>query len=184
MPGAAATIASAFAERARRAPDAEAVVGDGFSLSYAELDGRANRLAHRLIGLGVRPETPVAVLLDRSADVVVTTLAIAKAGGAYVPIHHGYPPDRMSWVMADTGAPVLVTDRSPGFEHAAQVVRVDEPVPADPAPPEPRSRFTPSISRTSSTPRVRREHRRGSRCGSATSWPWPRIAGGNGTGGC
>ncbi|MER5622089.1 amino acid adenylation domain-containing protein [Streptosporangium sp. NPDC002544] len=138
VPGAATTIAGAFAERVRRAPDAEAVVGDGFSLSYAELDGRANRLARRLVRLGVRAETPVAVLLDRSADVVVTTLAIAKAGGAYVPIHHGHPPDRMSWVMADTGAPVLVTDRTPGFEHAAEVVRVDEPVPADPAPPEPR----------------------------------------------
>ncbi|MBG0830941.1 amino acid adenylation domain-containing protein [Planomonospora sp. ID67723] len=120
-----ATIVSAFAEQAERTPDAEAVTGDGFSLTYAALNGRANRLAHRLTELGVGPETPVAVLLERSAEVVVATLAIAKAGGAYVPVHHGYPPERMSWVMADTGAPVLVTDREPGFAHGAAVVRVD-----------------------------------------------------------
>ncbi|WP_244894106.1 amino acid adenylation domain-containing protein [Planobispora rosea] len=120
-----ATIVSAFAEQVERTPDAEAVAGDGISLTYAELNGRANRLAHRLIELGVGPETPVAVLLERSPEVIVTTLAIAKAGGTYVPVHHGYPPDRMSWVMADTGAPVLVTDREPGFAHAAAVVRVD-----------------------------------------------------------
>ncbi|MFF5207511.1 amino acid adenylation domain-containing protein [Streptosporangium sp. NPDC000396] len=129
-----ATIATAFAEQVERTPDAEAVVSGATRLTYAELNGRANRLAHRLIELGVRPETPVAVLLERSPDVVVATLAIAKAGGAYVPVHHSYPAGRMSWVLADTGAPVLITDRAPGFEHDAAVVRVDEdgqvPVPA------------------------------------------------------
>ncbi|WP_345098089.1 condensation domain-containing protein, partial [Planomonospora venezuelensis] len=122
-----ATLVSAFAEQAERTPDAEAVAGDGFSLTYAALNGRANRLAHLLAELGVGPETPVAVLLERSAEVVVATLAIAKAGGTYVPVHHGYPPERMSWVMADTGAPVLVTDREPGFAHGAAVVRLDLP---------------------------------------------------------
>ncbi|WP_344978668.1 amino acid adenylation domain-containing protein, partial [Streptosporangium fragile] len=127
------TIVSAFAEQVERTPDAEAVVGADGSLTYAELNGRANRLAHRLIGLGVGPETPVAVLLERSADVVVATLAIAKAGGAYVPIHHGYPPERMSWVLADTGAPVLVTDRVPAFGHTAAVVPVRGRPPAGPS---------------------------------------------------
>ncbi|MET8339414.1 condensation domain-containing protein, partial [Streptosporangium canum] len=132
VPPPAATIAAAFAEQVARTPDAEAVVSGATSLTYAELNGRANLLAHRLIGLGVRAEIPVAVLLERSADVVVATLAIAKAGGAYVPVHHGHPADRMSWVMADTGAPVLVTDRDPGFGHAAEVVRLDGGPPDSP----------------------------------------------------
>ncbi|WP_031167340.1 non-ribosomal peptide synthetase [Streptosporangium roseum] len=132
VPPPAATITAAFAEQVARTPDAEAVVSGATSLTYSELNGRANLLAHRLIGLGVRAETPVAVLLERSADVVVATLAIAKAGGAYVPIHHGHPADRMSWVMADTGAPVLVTDRDPGFGHAAEVVRLDGGPPDSP----------------------------------------------------
>ncbi|WP_433240263.1 amino acid adenylation domain-containing protein [Streptosporangium sp. CA-135522] len=129
-----ATIARAFAAQVERTPDAEAVVCGGARLTYAELNGRANRLAHRLIERGVRAETPVAVLLERSADVVVATLAIVKAGGAYVPVHHSHPPERMSWVMADTAAPVLVTDRAPAFEHAAAVVRLDEWPPEGSAP--------------------------------------------------
>ncbi|OUC95161.1 non-ribosomal peptide synthetase [Streptosporangium minutum] len=132
VPPSAATIAEAFAEQVARTPDAEAVVSGATSLTYAELNARANLLAHRLIGLGVRAETPVAVLLERSADVVVATLAIAKAGGAYVPVHHGHPADRMSWVMADTGAPVLITDRDPGFGHAAEVIRLDGGAPDHP----------------------------------------------------
>ncbi|GII05874.1 non-ribosomal peptide synthetase [Planobispora takensis] len=131
-----ADIVSAFADRVERDPDGEAVRAAGVCLTYAELNGRANRLAHRLIDLGVRAETPVAVLLERSAEVVVATLAVAKAGGAYVPIHHGHPPDRMSWVLADTGAPVLITDREPGFVHGAAVVRADEPYPGGRQPPD------------------------------------------------
>ncbi|WP_449066393.1 non-ribosomal peptide synthetase, partial [Planomonospora algeriensis] len=121
------SVVSAFAAQAARTPDAEAVVADGESLTYAELDRRAARLARRLAALGVRAETPVAVLLDRSAEVAVATLAIARAGGAYVPLHHGHPPGRMSWVMADTGAPVLITDRDPGFACDAAVLRLDVP---------------------------------------------------------
>nr|BFE81259.1 hypothetical protein GCM10020093_038600 [Planobispora longispora] len=84
-PAESATIVSAFADQVERTPDAEAVAGDGVSLTYAELNGRANRLAHRLIELGVGPETPVAVLLERSTEVITTTLAIAKAGGRTCP---------------------------------------------------------------------------------------------------
>ncbi|GGL11880.1 non-ribosomal peptide synthetase [Planomonospora parontospora] len=121
------SVVSAFAAQAARTPDAEAVVAEGTSLTYAELDRRADRLARRLTALGVRAETPVAVLLDRSAEVVVATLAIARAGGAYVPLHQGHPPDRMSWVVADTGAPVLIADRDPGFACDAAVLRLDAP---------------------------------------------------------
>ncbi|WP_344864052.1 amino acid adenylation domain-containing protein, partial [Planomonospora alba] len=120
-------VADAFAAQAARTPDAEAVVADGTSLTYAELDRRSDRLARRLAALGVRAETPVAVLLERSVEAVVTTLAITKAGGAYVPLHHGHPPGRMRWVVADTGAPVLVADRDPGFDCDAAVLRLGVP---------------------------------------------------------
>ncbi|MFJ8622667.1 amino acid adenylation domain-containing protein [Kitasatospora sp. NPDC093550] len=118
------TLAESFERQADRTPQAVALAHDGGTLSYAELDARANRLAHHLTALGVGTETPVAMLMERSVEVVVATLAILKAGGWYVPMHPGLPPERMADVLADTGAPVLLTDRAdPGFRHAAAVVR-------------------------------------------------------------
>ncbi|MFJ2867752.1 amino acid adenylation domain-containing protein [Kitasatospora sp. NPDC087314] len=118
------TLAGAFERQADLTPHATALAHDGGTLSYAELDLRANRLAHHLIALGVGPETPVAMLMERSVEVVVATLAVLKAGGCYVPMHPGLPPERMTGVLADTGAPVLLTDRTDaGFPHRAVVVR-------------------------------------------------------------
>ncbi|MEV8324225.1 amino acid adenylation domain-containing protein [Kitasatospora sp. NPDC056731] len=118
------TLAESFERQADRTPHTTALAHDGGTLDYAELDARANRLAHHLIALGVGTETPVAMLMERSVEVVVATLAILKAGGCYVPMHPGLPPERMTDVLADTGAPVLLTDRAdPGFPHRAVVVR-------------------------------------------------------------
>ncbi|MDH6136270.1 amino acid adenylation domain-containing protein [Kitasatospora sp. MAA4] len=132
---AAASLAQLFQAQVARTPAAVAVAGE-VDLSYAELNARANRLAHHLIALGVGPETPVAMLMERSADVVVATLAIVKAGGAYVPMHTSFPPERMALVVADTRAAVLLTDRAEvGFEHTAHVVRLTDALPeltADP----------------------------------------------------
>ncbi|QEV16641.1 non-ribosomal peptide synthetase [Streptomyces alboniger] len=100
-----------FEAQAARTPDAVAVSAESGELTYAQLDARANRLAHRLVGLGVGAETPVPLLMERSADVVVATLAVLKAGGCYLPLHHGYPAERLALVLADTGARVLLTDR-------------------------------------------------------------------------
>lgn len=104
------TIHGRFALRARERPDAVAVSAGDVRLTYAELDERANRLAHRLLRLGVRADTPVAVLMERTADRVAATLAILKAGACYLPLHQAYPPDRMQWVMTEAGVAVLVTD--------------------------------------------------------------------------
>ncbi|MQY09518.1 amino acid adenylation domain-containing protein [Actinomadura macrotermitis] len=104
------TITARFAAHVAATPDAVAVRENGVSITYAELDARANRLAHKLIGLGVGPETRVAMLLDRSADVVVATLAVVKAGGVYAPIHHSYPADRIAWAIEEVAAPVLLVD--------------------------------------------------------------------------
>ncbi|WP_329582824.1 non-ribosomal peptide synthetase [Streptomyces sp. NBC_01361] len=113
-PGRAAADASLpqrVAERAARTPHAIAVAEPGATtLTYAQLDARANQLAHRLVAEGVRTETPVAVLQERSAHLVVSTLAVLKAGGVYVPLHTGYPEDRMRHVLTDTGAALLLTD--------------------------------------------------------------------------
>jgi amino acid adenylation domain-containing protein len=125
------TVTGRFADRVAENPAALAMRAGGESFTYAELDARANRLAHRLIGLGVRRDTPVAMLLERSADQVIASLAVLKAGGAYAPIHHGYPPDRMAWAVAEVDAPVLLVnlamkDRVAELSTAARVVVVDD----------------------------------------------------------
>lgn len=74
----------------------------GETLSYAELDQRVNQLAHQLISMGVGPEVPVGVLMDRSLDLVVALLGVLAAGGAYVPMDPSYPPDRLALMMEDS----------------------------------------------------------------------------------
>lgn len=118
-----------FAGQVARTPDALAVSGDTGPLTYRELDKRANRLARRLIGLGVRQDDRVAVLMERSADLVVATLAILKAGAAYVPVHADYPPDRRQWVVDHSAAAVLLADtamRDGGLPTGFPVVIVDD----------------------------------------------------------
>ena len=98
-----------FEEQADLRPDAVAVEDGRRSLSYAELDRNANRLAWHLRELGVGPEVPVALCLERSIEAVETVLAILKAGGAYVPLSPSFPAERLAWIVADSGAQVLVT---------------------------------------------------------------------------
>ncbi|HWU87989.1 MAG TPA: amino acid adenylation domain-containing protein, partial [Kofleriaceae bacterium] len=96
--------------QAARTPDAESVVFGTSRLTYRELDERANQLAHALRGLGVRPEVPVGLCLERSLELVVAMLGILKAGGAYVPLDPAYPVERLAFMMHDAGVAVLVTD--------------------------------------------------------------------------
>ena len=98
-----------FEARVRAHPDSLALSFGDDGLSYRELDAAANRLAHHLAGKGVGPEVRVGVCLERSPDLVVSLLAVLKAGGAYVPLDPGYPPDRLAFMLEDTGAPVVVT---------------------------------------------------------------------------
>ncbi|HEV7214415.1 MAG TPA: condensation domain-containing protein, partial [Chloroflexota bacterium] len=94
--------------QAARAPESLAVDGAP-DLSYGELDRRANQLGHYLQTLGVGTEAVVGVLLERSADLVVALLGVLKAGAAYLPLDPAYPPERLAAMLADAGAPVLVT---------------------------------------------------------------------------
>ena len=94
---------------ARRTPDATAVVAADGRLTYAELDARASRLAHRLRRLGVGPDARVAVLLERSALLVVAQLAVLKAGGAYLPLDATGPVDRAAYMLDAAGAAAVLT---------------------------------------------------------------------------
>ncbi|MDQ3790144.1 MAG: non-ribosomal peptide synthetase [Actinomycetota bacterium] len=123
------TIPARFAEQVVRTPDAVAVSAGPAELTYRELDERANRLAHRLIRLGVRQDDRVAVLLERSIDLVVAILATVKAGGVYVPVHEDYPADRQQWVVDHAEVTVLLADtamRDAGLPTGVPVVVVDD----------------------------------------------------------
>jgi hypothetical protein len=98
-----------FEEQVERTPDAIAVMHCGQQLSYAQLNRRANDLAHHLRGLGVGPEVVVGVCLKRSQQLVVALLAILKAGGAYVPLDPDHPRDRLAFMLRDAGAAILLT---------------------------------------------------------------------------
>lgn len=109
----ASTIPRLFEQQVERTPDAVAVQYAHQSLSYSALNARANQLAHRLIALGVTRNTPVAMLLERSLDMMVTLLGIQKAGGYYVPIDPEYPAERITFLLTDCTPKVLVTAAAP-----------------------------------------------------------------------
>jgi amino acid adenylation domain-containing protein len=118
-----------FALRAAEAPDALAVAGPGLRLTYRELDLRAGRLARHLVALGVGPEVPVAVLAGRSPEALVAILAVLKAGGCFLPLDPAYPEERLSFILADSGASVLLTQGPVPAADSVRVIRLDEEVP-------------------------------------------------------
>ncbi|HEY0783532.1 MAG TPA: amino acid adenylation domain-containing protein, partial [Thermoanaerobaculia bacterium] len=108
-----ATIAQLFAQQAARRPEVPALAWDGGTLTYAELDGRANRLANHLRRLGVGLESRIGLLLERSPELIVAMLAVLKAGGAYVPLDPEHPQDRLALLVEDTGLAVVIGDDAP-----------------------------------------------------------------------
>ncbi|WP_175408648.1 non-ribosomal peptide synthetase [Streptomyces sp. TRM64462] len=139
LPDPDATLASLFAAQVARTPDAPAVVFEGTTLSYAELDRSAEALARRLRARGAGPERFVAVAVPRSAELMVALLAVHKAGAAYLPVDLDYPADRVAFMLTDSGARTVVTTADaaarlpevPGLERV--VVDRDEDPPAVPA---------------------------------------------------
>src|SRR5260370_22320609 len=107
QPVAETTLPRLFEAQVARGPQARAVDFEEVSLTYSELNVRANRLAHYLIGLGVGPESLVGIDLERSVELVVALLATLKAGAAYLPLDPDYPQARLAHMVADA-APVLV----------------------------------------------------------------------------
>ena len=98
-----------FEEQVQRTPDSIAVVFEGRQLTYAQLNARANQLAHHLQTLGVGPEVPVAICLEHCPEMVVGVLGILKAGGAYLPLDPAYPKERLAFMLQDARTPVILT---------------------------------------------------------------------------
>jgi amino acid adenylation domain-containing protein/thioester reductase-like protein len=118
-----------FEEQVERSPQAIAVVYEGQSLTYAELNGRANQLARYLTERGIGPDQLVGICVERSLEMVVGLLGILKAGGAYVPLDPNYPRERLAYMVKDAAPPVLLTqERLRGRlpDTAAKVITLDE----------------------------------------------------------
>ncbi|SDW24472.1 MupA/Atu3671 family FMN-dependent luciferase-like monooxygenase [Roseicitreum antarcticum] len=130
-------IHTAFEAQVERTPDALALVFEGQSLSYADLNARANRVAHVLRGMGVVPDTPVALCTRRAPELLIGALGILKAGGAYVPLDPAYPADRLAHYLTDSAAPVIVTQRALVDDlpvHSAELLVLDTDTRLDAAP--------------------------------------------------
>lgn len=117
-----------FEAQVARTPDNTAVIFGDQRLTYAELDARANQLAHYLQQLGVGPEVPVAICLERSVEMIVGLLGILKTGGVYVPLDATLPQERIAFILADTQAPILLTHHkleATRTQHPAKLVFLD-----------------------------------------------------------
>ena len=104
------SLTDLFEAQVKRTPEATAVIGESESLTYAELNRRANSLARHLRSLGVGPEVPAGVCRERSPELIVSLLAVLKAGGAYIPLDPAYPTQRLTFILEDSGAGVLLTE--------------------------------------------------------------------------
>ncbi|KAG0214379.1 hypothetical protein BGX28_002196, partial [Mortierella sp. GBA30] len=106
------TIHQLFEEQVKRAPEAIAIVSDDQELTYADLNAKSNNLAHRLIELGVQPDTCVGLCVSRSTAMAVSILAIMKAGGAYIPLDSSYPSERLRNILADAAPTIMLADET------------------------------------------------------------------------
>ncbi len=114
------TISELFEEQVEKTPDNIAVVFKDKRLTYKELNERANRLARRLRDMGVKPDTIVGIMAERSVEMLLGILAILKAGGAYLPIDTEYPEERILYILEDSKADILLTQR-----HLVQKIKFD-----------------------------------------------------------
>jgi amino acid adenylation domain-containing protein len=118
-----------FEQQVERTPHAIAVTSNGVSLTYAELNGRANAAAERLIAMGAGADVLVALCMERSVGLLVGLLGILKAGAAYLPVDLRYPAERVAFILEDAGVPLLISRRSLEAtlpKHQAQVLFLDD----------------------------------------------------------
>ena len=126
------SLTELFERQVEQRPEATALLWEEQRVSYEELNRRANQLGHYLRRLGVGPESLVALVLERSVEMVVAVLGVLKAGGAYLPVDPAYPQERVRFMLEDAGAAVVLTSKAQGVEGTeyesseARVVRLDE----------------------------------------------------------
>ena len=123
------TLRDLFEQQARRTPDAIAVVGDQGKLSYVQLDSAADVIAQRLIAAGAASESVVAVLAEHSAQLVTALVGVVKTGAAFLPLDPEYPPERLAYMLADSGAQIVLAQRHIGDllpESGPPVLYLDE----------------------------------------------------------
>ena len=101
-----------FAQLAKQNPDAIAATYEGQQLTYAAVNRRANQLGRSLQELGVKPDTPVGICMERSLEMVLGIMGALKAGGAFLPLDPVYPPDRLAYMIDDSKIPVLLTQQA------------------------------------------------------------------------
>ncbi len=123
------TVQQVFEAQVQAQPDAIALLDMAESISYAELNRRANQLAHRLIAIGIKPDDPVAVCAERSSAMVIAMLAVLKAGGAYVPLDASHPTERLAYMLADCAPKVLLLQPSLANALPAHSIPILELVP-------------------------------------------------------
>ncbi|HSF39384.1 MAG TPA: amino acid adenylation domain-containing protein, partial [Thermoanaerobaculia bacterium] len=136
-PAAPGTVPELFRDVAARVPEAEAVTGEGLSVTFRELAARCARLAGLLRRLGAGPEVPVALCAEPSSGLVAGLLAILQAGGVWVPLDPSHPDERLAWMLEDSGAPLLLVEESLAgrFTGArARRILLDGPEAGSPAP--------------------------------------------------
>src|SRR5207249_8182285 len=122
------TLVDALGAQAAAHPDAVAAVFEDARLSYAELEARANQLAHHLRALGVGAETVVGLCLERSLEMLVGLIGILKAGAAYLPLDPSYPAERLAFMLEDSGAELVITSAALGDrlgQHGARRLELD-----------------------------------------------------------
>ena len=124
-----ATLPELFEQQVDRTLDKNAVEFEAASLTYKELNARANRLAHRLIERGIGPESIVAIALERSLDMVVSLLAVVKSGAAYLPLDPNYPPERLAFMLRDAQPACLIAHHEliVSAEQSTPFLRLDDP---------------------------------------------------------
>ena len=157
------TLPQLFEAQVARSPDAVAVVFEDTTLTYADLNARANQLAHHLRARGVGPEVVVGLCIERSPEMIVGLLGILKAGGAYLPLDPAYPTERLAFMIEDAGVPVLVTqaalhDRIPRTATTSSGSMPTPPISNVIQPPRPQTTSLPKTPPMSSTHQAQQEY--------------------------